>query len=93
MRKNWAPAGTGHDISKQTRLITKGPFQYSRNPIYVGLILMTVGLLVSVRSYLLPLSLVQIIFFYKSILKEEKLLERYFGKDYINYKSKVPRFI
>ncbi len=93
MRKNWTPAGIGHDINRQTKLITNGPFKYTRNPIYLGLILMTVGLLVSVRSYFLLLALVQIIFFYRSVLKEEKLLEKYFGLDYINYKSKVPRFI
>lgn len=93
MKNNWTPAGTGHNINRQDKLLTKGPFKYTRNPIYLGLIFMTIGLFISLRSYFLPLAFIQIIFFYKSILKEEKLLEKYFGQEYLKYKSKVPRLI
>lgn len=93
MRANWAPAAMGHDIERQHDLIMNGPFKFSRNPIYIGLIMVTLGLLITMRSFLLPLALIQIYFFYKSIKSEEKLLEKYFGKEYSEYKSKTPRFL
>lgn len=93
MSSNWAPASTGHDIQKQPKLVTSGPFKFSRNPIYVGLVMVTTGLFLAVRSYMLPIALVQIIFFYRSIQKEERMLEKYFGKEYLEYKSRTPRFL
>lgn len=92
MRKSWGVPGQ-HDINKQTKLVTSGPFGYSRNPIYVGLILMTLGSGISVRSYFLILSLWLIHHFRRMVEREEILLVKYFGGRYRSYTSTVPRFL
>lgn len=92
MKNSWGYPGQ-HNIKKQDTLITTGPFSFSRNPIYIGIILIAFGFPIAVKSSLFFLSLLVIFRFYKAALQEEKLLEKYFGKEYILYKSKVPRFL
>ncbi len=93
MRKNWLPAGEGHDIKRQPRLITDGPFKYSRNPIYVGLTLLYFGALLALRTYLIFVPIIFFWYYHSSVVQEEKNLERYFGKKYLEYKKKTPRYI
>lgn len=77
------------------RLVTAGPFGYLRNPIYVG-----VGLLLySVAFYRQsPTFLLAAIIFLPAIdtfvrRVEEPRLEARFGKQYVEYKRAVPRWI
>lgn len=81
-----------HDIKRQNKLIVTGPFKFSRNPIYLGLILTFLGYSLALRSIMVILILFIIGFFYYSAVKEEKILEKHFGKKYLEYKSSVPRF-
>ncbi len=81
-----------HDIKRQNKLVTNGPFTFSRNPIYLGLILTYLGFFLVLKSYLVFLALVAYWYFNKAAEKEEQLLEKHFGKEYLNYKAKVPRF-
>lgn len=91
MRKNWGlPAQ--HDIKRQDKLVTSGPFAISRNPIYLGLLLGSLGFSLSLHSIMVSLLIILIIYFYQVSLKEEELLEKYFGRQYLEYKKKVPRF-
>lgn len=92
MRKNWGVPGQ-HDFQRQKELITSGPFRFSRHPIYLGLSLMFIAFSVTLRSYLIFLNLIIIWKFYRASIVEEKLLTQYFGKNYLAYKAKVPRFI
>ncbi len=92
MHNNWGLPGQ-HDIKKQKRLVTKGPFCISRNPIYLGLVTMFFAIELTLRSYLIVLTLPLIIFVRHSAITEEKLLEKYFGQEYCLYKNKVPRFL
>lgn len=82
-----------HDIKRQNKIIKKGPFVFSRNPIYLGLILVVLGSSLALRSYSILLVPFIAFYFYKAVLKEEKNLTKYFGKEYLEYKSKVRRFI
>lgn len=82
-----------HNIKRQNKLIMDGPFQFSRNPIYLGLILAFLGYSLSLKSIFIILNLFLIVFFYYSALKEEKLLEKHFGKEYLKYKSSTPRLL
>lgn len=92
MKNNWGiPAQ--HDIRKQNKLVTVGPFVFSRNPIYVGLFCVFLGSEVALRSVFVILLIPFGIAIYKVILIEEKLLEKYFGKQYLVYKKTVPRFL
>ncbi len=79
-----------------TFLIISGPFAYVRNPLYVGNILLYVGMGVmsfALFPFLPLLALMYFLFQYHIIvLEEEKYLKQQFGKDYEDYFNAVPRF-
>lgn len=92
MKSSWGlPAE--HDFKRQNKIIKKGPFAYSRNPIYIGIVLVLLGYTLALQSLAIFLVPFIIWYFYKAALKEEKNLSKYFGKEYLDYKSKTPRFI
>ena len=78
-------------------LVISGPFAHLRNPLYLGNILMYLGL--GVMSYaLFPyLQIIALLFFmfqYHLIVKEEEeYLRKTYGKSYEDYINNVPRFI
>ena len=77
--------------SKPDQLITKGMNKWVRHPLYLGTILSMLGVfLLSPNDMLLSLLVITIIYlFVGSYLEEQKLITQ-FGKDYIEYKKKVP---
>jgi protein-S-isoprenylcysteine O-methyltransferase Ste14 len=80
-----------------TYLVISGPFAYVRNPLYVGNILMYLGLGMMSMALFPYLQIVAILFFivqYQFIVKEEEgFLITKFGKDYEKYLENVPRFL
>ncbi len=92
MGKYWGPPGQ-HDSKRQSKLITTGPFVYSRNPIYVGTFFLLLGFSLTLRSIFFFLPILHLIYFTKQIEVEEKLLEEKFEKEYKEYRRKVKRFI
>jgi protein-S-isoprenylcysteine O-methyltransferase Ste14 len=78
-----------------TVIVCSGPFAFSRNPIYVAGLLGMVGFAVAANS-LWFLAAMVIIFFvlrYGVIAREEIYLERKFGAEYLDYKTKVRRWL
>lgn len=79
-----------------TYLIISGPFAYVRNPLYVGNILIYLGL--GIMSYaLFPyLQIIALLFFiiqyYLIVKAEEEYLFNAFGDQYKKYFNNVPRF-
>ena len=76
-------------------LVTEGLYRYSRNPIYLGMMLLLIGLWVVLGS-LTPLLVIAIFFWLiqeKFIKVEEQMLEDKFGDQYLDYKRKVRRWI
>lgn len=92
MKSKWGLPGE-LDPKRQNKIITTGPFAFSRNPIYTGLVLLTLGYALALRSYTIVFVPIMIFYFYNIVLKEEKILTKHFGKEYLGYKSKVRRFI
>lgn len=92
MGKNWGMPAQ-HDIKRQDALVTSGPFMITRNPIYLGIILVSFGYFVALRSYLVFIVLFEFIYIYKVVLKEEVLLRHHFKKQYEEYCLRVPRFL
>ncbi len=92
MKESWGEPGK-LDQQRQKNLITQGPFRFTRNPIYVGLLMMVLGSGLILQTYLVGLGLVVIWYVRKKILKEEMLLEKYYGKAYRLYKRKVRRWV
>jgi protein-S-isoprenylcysteine O-methyltransferase Ste14 len=76
-------------------LITRGIFSHCRNPLYIGNILILLGLGVAANSLLFVLILLPLfIFFYQAIvLAEENFLLQNFGPAYSAYRLKVNRWL
>lgn len=86
----WA---SGH-IQKTRLLATGGPYAHTRNPLYVGSVLMAVGLLAASRH---PVSvtagLAYLAIFYPAIMREEaKFLRGKFPNEYHDWAKHVPLF-
>ena len=80
--------------SPKDRVITRGLYRFTRNPTYVGMILMHIGVGIACSSWLLLLLTVVLIILLNAVLPSE---ERYclyrFGDDYRKYKNRTPRWI
>jgi len=80
---------------KTSSIVTNGIYNYTRNPMYLGLVLILsatsiyfgarLGLLV-VAAFILYMNVFQ-------IMPEEEALEKQFGKTYLSYKARVRRWI
>jgi len=83
---------TGQDTSK---LITSGIYRWSRNPQFVGWVLMLLGISIVGRSgFALLLTVVfMIVLHMYTVWLAEPYLERLFGEAYRCYKSSAPRYI
>lgn len=91
MGTNWGiPAQ--HDISKQKHLVTSGAFNYSRNPIYTGLLVMFLGFELALGSWLIILVIPCALYIRKIIEREEIFMGKYFGDEWEEYKERVTRF-
>ncbi len=77
------------------RVIAKGPFRISRNPLYVGFSIAMVGMVFVWNSawgvlMLVPLLLVM---HFGVVLREERYLGKKFGDEYREYCSQVRRYL
>lgn len=77
------------------KLITVGPYAYVRNPMLLGVFLFLGGECLMFQSWLLFYYLlifigINIIYF---PLSEEKGLYKRYGREYLEYKRNVPRFL
>ncbi|MFW9967590.1 MAG: methyltransferase family protein [Candidatus Thorarchaeota archaeon] len=82
-------------MQKPSNLVLVGPYRFSRNPLYLGALLMLFGLVIiwsSVVTAFLTI-LVYIIFRFVFIKKEEVILEEEFGDEYRDFKKRVRRWI
>jgi len=89
-------AGTGlKPFDEATMLVTGGFYRYSRNPMYLGMILMLAGsaFLLGSAGPLLPLVIFILIIRNHFVLGEERFLEAVFGRRYLDYKSSVRRWL
>jgi protein-S-isoprenylcysteine O-methyltransferase Ste14 len=78
-----------------TAILSDGIYGLSRNPVYVAMIFIYLGVAFIFNSLwiLPPLILVLFAMHYGVILREEKYLESKFGEEYLNYKNEVRRWI
>jgi len=76
-------------------LVTSGFYAYSRNPMYVGLLVSLIGITLILRSLtpLLVLPLFVLVVTMLQIAPEEKALSKIFGDQFDYYKQKVPRWL
>ena len=89
-------AGTNVRPNKPTkRIVTDGIFSATRNPIYIGLTLIYVGMSFVMGSVWPVIFLVPLLFLMQVgvVEREEAYLERKFGQEYLDYKARVRRWL
>ncbi len=77
------------------RIVTRGPFRYTRNPIYLAFTGISLGVAALANALwpalLLPAALLAI---QRGVIeREERYLERLFGDEYRRYKARVRRWL
>mgnify|MGYP001095599548 CR=1 FL=1 len=99
--KYWAFKSLGEcwsvhvQIKGDHKLIKQGPYRFLRHPVYLSRIINIIGIPLITNSYytlfgFLPINLFLIFF---RIYKEEKLLTKKFGEEYIRYKEETYKLI
>jgi protein-S-isoprenylcysteine O-methyltransferase Ste14 len=82
-------------FERSSVLITSGAFRFSRNPMYLGMVMILAGAGVLMGS-LSPFTLIPafvIIIDKHFIASEERMLDQRFGDDWRHYKARVRRWI
>ena len=89
-------AGTGvRPDQPVTALVTGGPFRYSRNPLYIALTAIYLGIALSLGAWWPLATLVPAlaVVHWKIVRREEQYLEARFQDEYRAYKTRVRRWI
>ena len=81
-------------VRKNTELATTGPYAYTRNPLYLGSILIAFGFALAARSLwiVLALAVLFLAIYWPVILSEEEYLRAHFS-GYESYARRVPRLL
>lgn len=89
-------SGTPVQTSKATNaVVTTGPYRFSRNPIYLGLSLIYIGIALGLGLWwaLVLLPLIWITLHVGVVRREEAYLEARFGDAYKHYRTRTRRYI
>ncbi len=78
-----------------SQLVNKGIYKYSRNPMYLGTLVLLIALVIWLGNFINIIFLYFFIWYITTfqIKSEEKVLENLFGEEYLRYKMKVRRWI
>ena len=78
-----------------TTLVTNGPYRVTRNPIYIGFILLYFGIAILATSVWMLLLLVPLLIVLQRgvVEREETYLDAKFGEEYGKYKARAPRWL
>jgi protein-S-isoprenylcysteine O-methyltransferase Ste14 len=78
-----------------SRLVTDGPFRYTRNPGYLGGAMMYAGIASLTNAlWVIVLLPVMLLMMQRTVIeREERYLEGKFGEEYLRYKAQVRRWI
>jgi protein-S-isoprenylcysteine O-methyltransferase Ste14 len=87
--------GTPVPLSPPPKLVTSGPYKYARNPMLTGIFIQLFGIAITLNSISLffiftPIFITINVWELKCV--EEPELAKRLGKDYIDYKKRVPMF-
>lgn len=91
MKDSWR---AGIPDKDKTEIVTKGIYSVSRNPAFLGFDLTYIGFLfMFFNPVLIVFTAFAVVMLHMQILQEEPFLEKTFGQDYIEYKSRVRRYL
>ena len=88
-------AGGSHGMQvPPERIVSQGPYRFTRNPMYLGHLIFLLGLALTFRSWLALIILVaRALWFQRRVLQDEARLEQIFGAEYDSYRARVKRWI
>jgi protein-S-isoprenylcysteine O-methyltransferase Ste14 len=88
-----AGGSPGMDVPPE-RIISLGPYRFTRNPMYLGHLIFLLGLAVTLRSWVALIILaVRAVWFHRRVLQDEERLRAIFGTGYAAYQARVKRWI
>jgi len=94
-RTIWKASSSIIPMRPTTAIVSDGPYALTRNPMYLGMVFIYIGIAFLIRSpwalVLLPLVVLGVDRLV--IAKEERYLRGKFGETYVNYCSRVRRWI
>lgn len=87
--------GTLSPADPTKRLVVQGLYRYSRNPMYVGVMMMLVGECIFFQSGTLWLYTVGVFVMFNLFIRyiEEPRLKRDFGDEYVGYSRRVRKWV
>ena len=82
-------------FERSTTLVTQGIYRFTRNPMYLGLLLVLIGAAIAfgTLSPWLPIPVFFLIVRTQFVRGEEEFLEGIFGAEYLAYKKRVRRWL
>jgi len=81
-------------VAKNQQLATGGPYAYTRNPLYVGTLLVAAGLAISARNiWLAALFAAVFLFVYLPVIQNEEQHLRKLFPEYASYAERVPALL
>ena len=84
---------SGH-VRKNEALATSGPYAYTRNPLYLGSLLMGLGFAVAARSWWVGAVLVvMFVAIYLPVIRDEEAFLRQKFPEFEEYARRVPRMV
>lgn len=94
LRNNWSPV-IEKKFATSRKLVTTGPYRFIRHPTYTASFITLLGFFLFTANWLLTTipALILVAFYSYKVPREEKELIRNFGKKYVSYMHKTPRFI
>jgi protein-S-isoprenylcysteine O-methyltransferase Ste14 len=82
---------SGH-VRKNEALATSGPYAYTRNPLYLGSLLIGIGFAVAARSWWVGVALIVMFFaIYLPVIRDEEAFLRQKFPEFEEYARRVPR--
>jgi protein-S-isoprenylcysteine O-methyltransferase Ste14 len=80
---------------QSTALVTTGIYRHTRNPMYLGLLLVLLGFAIWLGNVLAPIMLVAFVLYLTrfQIVPEERVLREKFGEEYAGYMRRVRRWL
>src|SRR6266487_6635450 len=84
----------GIDTEHPDKLITRGVFAFSRNPIYVAFAFILLGQFLIFSNWILLVYMgAGVWLFHRQVLREEDYLKKHYGKEYLEYCNRVRRYL
>ncbi|NNC55306.1 MAG: isoprenylcysteine carboxylmethyltransferase family protein [Pseudomonadales bacterium] len=82
-------------FTTSTTLVTSGCYRFTRNPMYLGMVLVLLGvdLLLGSLTPFLILPIFVLIIHRLFILREEAMLEELFGDEFLEFKRRIRRWL